>query len=216
MSTQAATSRISWSPLSRHDVVPPRSTWLTGKTESALEDSEVAAGFADGEEWALAEAYRRWSPLVHTLALRTLGQVMDAEDVTQQVFIKAWRSRDRFDRERGLLAPWLVGITRHVISDEWSARDRDRRLAQRTAALTPVSGGHLTHGDQLADSIVVHTSLARLGQPQRDILALAFYEELTHDQIAARLDLPLGTVKSHIRRSLRRLRDHLEVSDAAP
>jgi hypothetical protein len=67
---------------------------LTGITESALDDAEVAAAFADGEEWALAEAYRRWSPLVHTLAVRTLGHVMDAEDVTQQVFIKAWKSRD--------------------------------------------------------------------------------------------------------------------------
>jgi DNA-directed RNA polymerase specialized sigma24 family protein len=65
---------------------------------------------------------------------------MDAEDVTQQVFIKAWRSRDRFDRERGLLASWLVGITKHVISDERGARDRDRRLAQRTATLAPLAG----------------------------------------------------------------------------
>jgi RNA polymerase sigma-70 factor (ECF subfamily) len=76
--------------------------------------------------------------------------------------------------------------------------------------------GSRYESDQLADSIVVQSGVAQLGQPQRDILTLAFYEQLTHDEIAARLDLPLGTVKSHIRRSLRRLRDHLEVSDAAP
>jgi len=216
MSTQAATSRISWSPLSRREPVSVRSSCLTGITESALDDAKVAAAFADGEEWALAEAYRRWSPLVHTLAVRTLGHVMDAEDVTQQVFIKAWKSRDRFDRTRGSLASWLVGITRHVVSDQRSARDREQRLAQRTATLAAPSGGQWADSDLLADSIVVHSSVAELGQPQRDILKLAFYQELTHDQIAARLDLPLGTVKSHIRRSLRRLREHLEVSDAAP
>jgi RNA polymerase sigma-70 factor (ECF subfamily) len=172
--------------------------------------------FAGGEDWALAEAYGRWSGMVHTLSLRALGDRTDAEDVTQQVFIRAWQSRDRFDCKRGSLASWLVGITKHAIADRFGARDRDRRLAERTAvfAASPPRSRH--ESDQLADSIVVQSGVAQLGQPQRDILTLAFYEQLTHDEIAARLDLPLGTVKSHIRRSLRRLRDHLEVSDAAP
>jgi RNA polymerase sigma-70 factor (ECF subfamily) len=189
---------------------------LTGHAESALDDFDVGVAFANGEDWALAEAFRRWSAMVHTLSLRALGDRTDAEDVTQQVFIKAWQSRDRYDCKRGSLASWLVGITKHAIADRFGARDRERRLAERTATLAaPPSASH-HESDQIADSIVVNSGVAQLGQPQRDILTLAFYEELTHDQIAARLDMPLGTVKSHIRRSLRRLRDHLEVSDAAP
>lgn len=212
----AGTSRISLSLPSLPDVVPARSLCLTGRTESGPDDFDVGVGFADGEDWALEEAYRRWSALVHTLSLRALGDRTDAEDVTQQVFIKAWQSRDRFDCKRGSLASWLVGITKHAVADRYGARDRDRRLAQRTATLAAAPAGSQHESDQIADSIVVHSGVAQLGQPQRDILTLAFYEELTHDEIAARLNLPLGTVKSHIRRSLRRLRDHLEVSDAAP
>jgi RNA polymerase sigma-70 factor (ECF subfamily) len=189
---------------------------LTGTAESGPDDFDVGAAFADGEDWALAEAYRRWSAMVHTMSLRALGDRTDAEDVTQQVFIKAWQSRDRFDCERGSLASWLVGITKHAVADRYGARDRDRRLAERAAKLAAPSTTSWPESDQIADSIVVHSGVAQLGQPQRDIVTLAFYEELTHDQIAARLNLPLGTVKSHIRRSLRRLRDHLEVSDAAP
>ena len=215
MSTQASTSRTSWSLPCLPDRATARSECLTGPTESTLDDSDVAAGFAKGESWALAEAYRRWSPLVHTMSLRALGHLSDAEDVTQHVFIKAWQSRDRFDRERGLFPAWLVGITRHAVADKKTARDRDRRLAERTAVLAPPPTVHSAESDRIADAIVVHSGVARLGQPQRQILTLAFYEELTHDQIASRLDMPLGTVKSHIRRSLRRLRDHLEVSDAA-
>jgi RNA polymerase sigma-70 factor (ECF subfamily) len=109
-----------------------------------------------------------------------------------------------------------VGITKHAIADRWSARDRDRRLADRAATLAAPASAARPETDRIADAIVIHSGVAQLSQPQRDILTLAFYEDLTHDQIAARLDLPLGTVKSHIRRSLRRLRDHLEVSDAAP
>jgi RNA polymerase sigma factor (sigma-70 family) len=189
---------------------------LVGSTATGLDDAEVSAAFARGEEWALAEAYRRWSPLVHTLALRKLGAAADAEDVTQQVFISAWQGRNRFDAERGVLGAWIVGITRYATADVLRARDRQLRLVERTAAtLDPPGDERRAETDVVADALVVDSGMAQLGQPQRQVVELAFFEGLTHDQIARRLEMPLGTVKSHIRRALRRLRDHLEVSDAA-
>lgn len=187
---------------------------MTGSAVGTLDDSAVSLGFAQGEDWALAEAYRRWSPLVHTLALRALDRRSDAEDVTQQVFIKAWQGRQGFDHTRGLLSAWLVGITRHAVADVMAARLRDRRLAERAATAAPSAQQH-GEIERLADSMVVHSGVAGLGQPQRQVVELAFYESLTHEQIAQHLEMPLGTVKSHIRRALRRLREHLEVSDAA-
>lgn len=188
---------------------------MVGSTATGLDDAEVSAGFARGEEWALAEAYRRWSPLVHTLAVRKLRAAADAEDVTQQVFISAWQGRNRFDAERGMLGAWLVGITRYATADVLRARDRQLRLVERTATLNPPRDERHAETDVVTDALVVDSGMAQLGQPQRQVVELAFFEGLTHDQIARRLEMPLGTVKSHIRRALRRLRDHLEVSDAA-
>jgi RNA polymerase sigma-70 factor (ECF subfamily) len=188
---------------------------VAGSTVGTMDDSTVSLGFARGEEWALAEAFRRWSPLVHTLALRTLDRRSDAEDVTQHVFIKAWQGRERFDHTRGVLSAWLVGITRHAVADVMAARRRERMLAERAATALPLPAQQYGELEQLADAMVVHSGVAKLGEPQRQVVELAFYESLTHEQIAQRLKMPLGTVKSHIRRALRRLREHLEVSDAA-
>lgn len=188
---------------------------MTGSATTQLDDSELALAFVNGEEWALAESYSRWSAVVHTMALRALAQTTDAEDVTQQVFIKAWQGRHRFDPERGTLPGWLVGITRHAVADIYRTRDRDRRLAERTAILTPRGNEQRAESDLVADSVVVEAGLARLGESQREVVQLAFYEGLTHVQVAERLQLPLGTVKGLIRRALHRLRDDLEVSDAA-
>jgi RNA polymerase sigma factor (sigma-70 family) len=172
----------------------------------------LAASFAAGDERALAEAYGRWSSLVYTLALRNLGDVSEAEDVTQRVFVSAWRGRAGFDQARSLPA-WLVGITRHKIADALAARSRDRTIEAALMATAEVDEGR--HEPDLEDRLLVAEELARLEPVPQQVMRLAFFEDLTHAQIAERLALPLGTVKSHIRRSLDRLRSRMEVNSGA-
>jgi RNA polymerase sigma-70 factor (ECF subfamily) len=182
------------------------------------DDAEVGRRFAAGDEQALAWAYERWAATVHGLAVRALGAGPDAEDVTQQTFVSAWTARAGFRAERGSFPGWLVGICRHRIADCWAARERTRRAAQAAAAAVEADrpGSTAPPADaRVADRVLLLGELDRLDQPQRAIIEMAFFEDLTHAQIAARTGLPLGTVKSHIRRSLERLRDRLEVDGAA-
>jgi RNA polymerase sigma-70 factor (ECF subfamily) len=179
-------------------------------TSTAGEPSpaDIAKGFAEGREDSLAAAYRRWSRLVYTLALRVLGDRDDAEDVTQQVFVSAWRGRQTFDPAAGTLGSWLTGIARHRIADRLEARSRDRRNAAAVGE-TMVSQPAAAADDQLVDRVMLADELDRIDEPRRTILRLAFYEDRTYPQIADHLDLPLGTVKSHARRGLLYLRDRL-------
>lgn len=176
------------------------------------EVDDLGSAFRAGDERALAAAYKRWGSLVYTLALRSLGQVQDAEDVTQRVFIAAWRKHATFDPERAHLPAWLVGITRNQVADAFAARSK--------AATVPMpeegEGEPVAPAVEPGDRVLVEDELSRLAPQAQQVVRLAFYDDLTHQQIGERLGLPLGTVKSHIRRSLERMRRRLEVTDDAP
>lgn len=177
------------------------------------DDGALAAAFVSGDENALAEMYSRWSSLVYTLALRSLGNVSDAEDVTQRTFVAAWAGHAGFDPSRARLSTWLVGISKNKIADSHEARTRTRRLHQQIAEKTPPA----VVGDgsgALADRLLIADEIARLEPDARRVVHLAFYDDLTHRQISELLGLPLGTVKSHIRRSLDRMRARLEATNA--
>ncbi|GAA2094880.1 sigma-70 family RNA polymerase sigma factor [Microlunatus panaciterrae] len=174
-----------------------------------MSDDELAAGFAAGVDACLAESYRRFAPLVHTLALRTLMNVSDAEDVTQQVFVSAWRGRGSYDPERGPLRAWLVGVTRHRIADRQAQRAREARLVDAVEGVLVEPPVH-PQTDEATDRVVLVDELHRLGDPRRTIFQLVFYEDHTYQQVADRLNLPLGTVKSHVRRGLLQMRSRLK------
>ncbi len=174
-------------------------------------ERSLVAGLRSGEVDAIERMYQRWGRLVYSLALRSLGNASDAEDVTQQVFVAAWQGRQSFDPERAKLATWLMAITRHKIVDAHEARVRRQRELE--ALMEAVYLQSLNWTDQIADSVAMTQELERLEPVPQQIMRLAFYDRLTHTQIAAKLGLPLGTVKSHIRRSLLRLRARLEDAD---
>ena len=181
----------------------------------ALEDERgesvhsLAARFVAGEESALEHVYDRWSALVHTFALRALGDPHDAEDVTQQVFVAAWRSRHTLTPSPSALPAWLIGIARHKIADVRAARARDVRRSEAAAAL-PVDMVDQSDDEEVAERLVVRQAVEDLPDPRRTIVLLAFWQGLSHTEIAETVGLPLGTVKSHVRRGLIQLHQQLE------
>ncbi|MFK4865323.1 sigma-70 family RNA polymerase sigma factor [Streptomyces sp. CSMPJR101] len=193
----------------RTATIPTRPAGST-PAEETLYEEELARGLLADDQHALAGIYRRWGSLVHTLAARSLGDPHEAEDVTQQVFLGAWRGRHGFRPERGPLGAWLVGITRRKIADALSARTRRLALADAVGDATGPASGEGTGPDDVLDRVLLVDALSRLPARQRQVLCLAFYDDLTQAQIAERTGLPLGTVKSHTRRGLYRLRGALE------
>ncbi|MDF3299224.1 RNA polymerase sigma factor [Streptomyces tropicalis] len=169
-------------------------------------DEALAARFAAGEDACLTDVYARWGSLVYTLARRSLGDASEAEDVTQTVFLAAWRGRAGFHPDRGALSAWLVGITRRKIADALAARTRRTELAVAAGSMAALrTPDRAAQPDGVLDRVLVGRELARLPAAQRRVLGLAFYDDLTQQQIAQVTGLPLGTVKSHARRGLHRL-----------
>ena len=190
-------------------------TTLGARRPSDDADLALARAFAAGDEVALRETYDRWGGLVHAFCVRSLASRADAEEATAQVFVNAWRGRSGFDASRGSLAGWLLGIARRAVADISSAAARERALREALEQVRPVEEERTTP-DQLVDRLLVADAMAQLRPEQRQAVGLAFYDGLTHSQVASTMGLPLGTAKTHIRRGLAVLRRRLEVDGAAP
>ena len=179
---------------------------------SAAADQTALERMARGDAESVAELYDRHGRLIYSLALRILRDQGDAEDIVQEVFSQAWRQASRYQASRGNVIAWLLNLTRSRAIDRLrSRRSRPESIADETLALDlPDQAAPVD--EQLALSgraERIRSAVGELSLMQRVAIELAFYEGLTHAEIAERLELPLGTVKTRIRQGLLKLKDRL-------
>ncbi len=166
--------------------------------------------FVEGDERALAQVYEDHGSLVYTYCRRQLGPET-GRDVTQEVFTSAWRARHRFDPERGSIRAWLMGIAKNRVVDQYRMQSRRPQIADGIeVADREDNGSDRIQVDRIGDRMILASALSELNDRARTVVELSFFHQLTHPEIAAQTGLPLGTVKSDIRRSLQKLKHHLE------
>jgi RNA polymerase sigma-70 factor, ECF subfamily len=166
-------------------------------------DAALIARIRAGDQSAMADLYDRYSVVVYGVALRVLANAAAAEDVVQEVFLQLWRNPQAFDPERGRLAPWLAVIARNRAIDHLRKRPMEDDIDE-----LPISTG-VDMEDEAAQKLAVEKVrgvLALLPQEQRKALEMAYFEGLTHTEIAGKTGEPLGTVKTRIRTGLLALR----------
>src|SRR3954471_14007608 len=204
----------------------PRASTIPNRPSSsgpiAPEDQDclLLHGMADGDESALAQLYDRLSHRVHTLAYWILKDADDAEDVVEETFWQAWRRAGEFDRNRAGAATWILMIARTRALDRLRAR---RRRAERTtqaaaSSLLESLNGHSYAAAHQPEPVHPNPGLSQalneLPNEQRQALELAFFAGLSHAEIAARTDQPLGTIKTRIRLAMEKLRQKLSAGES--
>lgn len=175
----------------------------------------LMAAVRAGDRQAFAALYDATANRVYAVALRVLGRAADAEEIVVDVFRQAWTRASTYDPTRASVLRWLLVVARSRAVDR-RRRSVERRLEQPLhpddsessyAEREDQGAEHLLHAMQSGSAL--RAALAALSAEQRRLIALAFFEDLSHHEIAERLQMPLGTVKSHIRRGLLRLREIL-------
>jgi len=188
-------------------------------TEHAPRDEELMRQVADGSTEALGLLHRRFARLIFGLAVQSLDRAA-AEDIVQEVFLAVWRNARRFEPERGTVRAWVLQITHFRLLNELRRRSRQPEVVPDPEGLVLASLPASDPGPAEATweqhrRAVLKSALDELPPPQREALSLAFLDDLTHEQVATELGLPLGTTKTRIRAGLQKLRSTLGPQCAA-
>jgi RNA polymerase sigma-70 factor (ECF subfamily) len=180
-------------------------------------DPKLLARVVKGDHQAFSQLYDQSSTVLYTLALRILGNRDEAAELLQEVYLEVWRKVARYDVGRGTPIAWLITLTRSRAIDRLRARGArthpqpneslDGPSAAQVADRSP--GPFEAQADQELRTLVSE-ALAGLPQAQQQAIELAYYEGLTHMEIAARLNQPLGTVKTRIKLGMSKLREALQ------
>lgn len=184
---------------------------LTQETERSLVRRLKA-----GDEHALRELYDTLAPWVLGLAYRILQDQDEAEEVVADVFVRVWHHIQRHDPRRGPLVPWVLSIARHRALDVlrrrrrwWRKADRWEQAQAAEGDADPAPAAHEASIPGWPVHREVHAALAALPEELRRVITLAYFEGLSHSQIARRLQQPLGTVKTRLRAAHQRLTERL-------
>lgn len=176
---------------------------------------------AQGNQDALITLYTQYGNLVFSLAVRVLREPALAEEITQDVFLKLWRQPDRWNPALGQFSSWLLTITRNAAIDRLRRENRQPSLAwDAEAEIDDYTLRTSSAADQVAwfDGQLLRKLLRGLPREQAELIELAFFEGYTHSELADRLGLPLGTVKTRLRMGMQKLRlawDEAQVEPAS-
>jgi RNA polymerase sigma-70 factor (ECF subfamily) len=173
-------------------------------------EADIEGRIGGDDAAVLSAAFDTWGGAVYAYGRRMLPSTQDAEDLVQQVFVAAWRQRQWYEPQRASLLTWLLSIARNKAIDRLRRLERERGLPVDEPATTEDEAANT------ADRLLVNEALSWLRPEQQHVLELAFSDDLSQQQIADRLGMPLGTVKSHARRGLQRLRRFLDAGTGSP
>ena len=189
----------------------PRSWPAEAPTDAP--DEELLQRVGQRDQAALALLYQRYGRLVYSLAVRIAGHTYLAEEITQDIFLEIWRRPDRWDARKGRFSSWLFTVTRFTAIDrirwEWRRTGRNVALDDLPDWLSQDRNGD----DLWKDGQTLRLLLSQLPPGQSQAVELAFFQGLTHSEIAARLNIPLGTIKTRIRLGLQKLKASLDAAD---
>jgi len=190
-------------PAQPHTMEAAGERW-SSVTTVGVDDAQLASWFASGDADSVRVVYQTYGRLVFAIAYRVLGDTGLAEDATQQTFVQAWRAARSYDPSRALGA-WLTTIAKRVAIDvhrrERRHRDLDNIDTSQSATLVTLPPS----AEQIHDVAEVRRALDELPTPERDLIRMQHFDELSHAEIADKLEIPLGTVKSRTFRAHRRL-----------
>ena len=186
-------------------------TWNRGTQNGAawvgVNDGELLVAIADGSREAFEELHGRYHRAMLGLALSRLRDRGRAEDAVQEVFASVWRAAGTYRPELGPGAPWVYAVARNAITSRWRKKIDPVAEAFDEPSLEP---GPAEQAEQSWQSFCVHRALETLPGHQRELVELAYWGGLSQSEIAQRLELPLGTVKTRTRTALKRLSEALK------
>jgi RNA polymerase sigma-70 factor, ECF subfamily len=172
-------------------------------TNAIPTDLALVTAIRSGEQSAMAALYDRYSPIVYSVALRVLQDTGAAEDVLQDIFMQLWRNPGAFDASRGNMGAWLSVIARHRAIDALRRRRPENDIEDVVVSVETDFAGD---ADRSRAMDKVRGALGTMPPPQRSALEMAYFEGLTHSEIAEKTGEPLGTIKTRIRAGLLSLR----------